>query len=275
MGKRIKQIIYLILLLVVAACEVIPESERIVEVEIAPAKKRVLLQEFTGWQCVNCPQAAEIAHSLKATYGDNFVVVALHPYNHNFTDPGAKGPDFRTQEATDYLTFAGGGTTTGFPTGTIDITEFNGSYLQDRDAWTTYVSQQLTLNTSVDLVVTSTADTTTHQLQIVTEVQATDDNENINLVLWLTENKVIAVQATQSGYNTNYEHNHILRAALNGTWGEKLPDLLKGETKTVITSYTANKAWNLNNCTVIAAVINADTKRVLNVWEINVIAAQN
>ena len=66
-----------------AACEVIPAGEHD-KVIFTPAdqtaiKRTSLLIEYSGWQCVNCPTAAEEAHRLKEQYGDNLVVVVMHP----------------------------------------------------------------------------------------------------------------------------------------------------------------------------------------------------
>ena len=65
------------------ACEVIPAGER-EEVIFTPTdpsavKRTSLLIEYSGWQCVNCPTAAEEAHHLKEQYGENLVVVVMHP----------------------------------------------------------------------------------------------------------------------------------------------------------------------------------------------------
>ena len=65
------------------ACEVIPEDDRITEVftptDPTAIKRTSLLIEYSGWQCVNCPTAAEEAHHLKEQYGENLVVVVMHP----------------------------------------------------------------------------------------------------------------------------------------------------------------------------------------------------
>ena len=52
-----------------AACSHIAEDEQLIEVAVddMPTNeimRNVLLEDFTGQRCVNCPKAAEIIHQL-------------------------------------------------------------------------------------------------------------------------------------------------------------------------------------------------------------------
>ena len=61
------------------ACDEHAEGERWDDPITTVAKKNVLLEDFTGQDCSNCPRAAETAHQLQETFGaDRVVVVALH-----------------------------------------------------------------------------------------------------------------------------------------------------------------------------------------------------
>src|SRR4051812_17310300 len=40
--------------------------------------RKVLLEDYTGHQCVNCPRAAEAAETLAIQYGNKLVVLANH-----------------------------------------------------------------------------------------------------------------------------------------------------------------------------------------------------
>ena len=99
-----KYIIMLLSIGLLTACEVIPEGER-EEVIFTPTdpstlKRTSLLIEYSGWQCVNCPTAAEEAHRLKELYGENLVVVVMHPEtNPNTSYKNAAG---KPNEAVNY-----------------------------------------------------------------------------------------------------------------------------------------------------------------------------
>ena len=94
------------------ACDIIPENDRIKPFEPVETQQRVLLTEFTGMKCVNCPRAAELAHSLLETYPDNFVVVAMHPASNHFTTPEDPLYDLRCEEADEYYKYFGGAPST-------------------------------------------------------------------------------------------------------------------------------------------------------------------
>ncbi|MFW6019944.1 MAG: hypothetical protein ACOCPM_05120, partial [Bacteroidales bacterium] len=40
--------------------------------------RNVVLEEFTGHLCVNCPSAGAIIHDMKDTYGENLIVISVH-----------------------------------------------------------------------------------------------------------------------------------------------------------------------------------------------------
>ena len=70
----------------------------------------------------------------------------------------------------------------------------------------------------------------------------------------------------QSGVVTNYVHNHVFRNTLNGMWGEELGPI-KAETSKDCT-FTINEKYNADNCSVVAVLINTETKEVIQAAEI-------
>ena len=59
MNKNIFNIL-LILPLLFSCSEVIPEDERYEELPAIEAKRRILLEDFTGQFCSNCPEAHKV-----------------------------------------------------------------------------------------------------------------------------------------------------------------------------------------------------------------------
>ena len=65
------------------ACSHIDEDERLIYVEPANAQRVVLVEDFTGQKCINCPNATDILHDIMTAYGEaNIIPVAIHcgPY---------------------------------------------------------------------------------------------------------------------------------------------------------------------------------------------------
>ena len=67
------------LLAVLSACSHISEDERYIYVPMPQAGKCILIEDFTGQDCVNCPTATAIVEQLQATYtADTIIAVAIH-----------------------------------------------------------------------------------------------------------------------------------------------------------------------------------------------------
>ena len=79
-----KNIIYTTLLaacalLGLAACSNVDEDERLVFVKPEVQGRNILIEDFTGQNCVNCPKATNIIEQLQKEYGaDTIIAVAIH-----------------------------------------------------------------------------------------------------------------------------------------------------------------------------------------------------
>ena len=76
-GRYTYYIISCICLLLVG-CDRISEDERLIYEKPEPAQRVVLLEDFTGQRCTNCPKATEVIAQLQETYGDALVAVGIH-----------------------------------------------------------------------------------------------------------------------------------------------------------------------------------------------------
>jgi thiol-disulfide isomerase/thioredoxin len=63
---------------------------------VVTAERKVLLEDYTGSRCVNCPSAARIAHDLKQVYGENLIVLGIHTGFFAFPFPPQFPLDLRT-----------------------------------------------------------------------------------------------------------------------------------------------------------------------------------
>ncbi|MDR2556685.1 MAG: hypothetical protein LBC49_03105, partial [Bacteroidales bacterium] len=96
--------------LVFSACDRIPADERETPSNNLPTwqGQYVLLEDFTGVRCVNCPAAAEQIEILKTVFGDKLIVVGLHPQidalNAPIGRPDSNGNnlDLRNVQAEEY-----------------------------------------------------------------------------------------------------------------------------------------------------------------------------
>ena len=64
---------------ILAACNDVAEDDRFIYVKPADVNRAVLIEDFTGQQCSNCPMATDEIESLVEQYGDTAVIaVGIH-----------------------------------------------------------------------------------------------------------------------------------------------------------------------------------------------------
>ncbi len=268
--KASKYIIGLLLLGGVAtSCDNVDEDDRYIKVEkpVIDNPRNLLIMEFTGNNCANCPTGASIVETIKDDEAPGRVIsVGLHPYGNHYTDPvnsihsPTKKQDLRSDAATalyDYYQ------PNGFPTAI-----FNGlksSMSGSTGDWIQRASEALTATSYLTLSASCDYDADSRNLTVDYEVEFLDDvNRKINLTVWLVENKIMGTQTMPDGkMNLNYEHNHVLRASLNGDWGEELGASFTTESKiTGSATMTLKEEWVADNCDVVVYAYRDDNKEV-------------
>ncbi|MCK9400754.1 MAG: Omp28 family outer membrane lipoprotein [Bacteroidales bacterium] len=274
--KKISKIIALFALsaLMIPSCDIVEEPYL---VAIAggngpgPGDKvrKVLLEDYTGQKCLNCPEAAEIAHTLKTLYGEQLVLLTIHAGS--YSTPDATGDftaDFRTQEGAELNSFFG---FPGYPMGMVNRTEFDGFRILLKDSWEAAAAIQTDLEAQVEIIITNTYNTGTSKLDCLLETEFLKDMDGTyNICVFIVESGIISPQETEQGVNLTYEHNHVLRGSMNGTWGDVVGtdgQAISGSALTNSYSYTIPDGWNADNCSVVAFVYNTTTNEVVQAEE--------
>lgn len=254
---------------ITAGCDNISEDERYIKVEkpVIDNPRNLLIMEFTGNSCLNCPTGAAVVEQIKEDENPGRVIsVGLHPYGSHFTEPvqtihtPTHMQDLRSQAATALFEYY---QPSGFPAAV-----FNGlrSSMSGSTAdWVQRASEALTAMTYVSLSASSGYDEETRSLTVDYDVEFLDDiNRKLYITVWLVENKIMGTQTMPNGRpNFNYEHNHVLRASLNGNWGQELgSSFTEGSTIHGQAGMTLNEEWVADNCDVVVYVYRDDNKEV-------------
>lgn len=230
---------------------------------VLPPTTRVLLEDYTGQKCPNCPAAAVIAHDLQNIYGDsNLIVVAIHAGFFAWPDAtGAYTYDFQTEPGNAYNDFF---KPSAYPIGTVNRLEINGGFTVEKDDWASVISQQLYYKKTIEVEIEAIA--TDDIISGEIEIEFIDPISSDSYVqIWITEDHIIKPQI---GEGDEYEHNHVLRGAINGIWGEKLPssNYASGSTETIsFSDYKIGDDWVMENLSIVAFVYDEATKRVIQV----------
>ena len=239
---------------------------------IAPVKT-VLLEEFTGHGCGQCPSAHEKAAELESFYGDDLIIVGIHAGW--FATPGYPGYaelsyDFNTELGT-YLNGSDVfNTRDSYPVGGIDRRIFNGERLVQWADWGQHIESQLDEIPVAGLRI-HPATVSGQQVEVTVDVQYFEEgNANDLLMVCITEDSVVKPQLDYpGGINNSYVHRHVLRGHLTSTvFGDLLCDeaIPAGGTFSRTYTYELDPSWDPAHCSLVAYVITSD-HRILNVTE--------
>lgn len=242
------------------ACEVIPAGER-EEIIFTPTdpnavKRTSLLIEYSGWLCVNCPTAAEEAHHLKEQYGENLVVIVMHPEsNPNTRHNNKPALDYTCPEADSIYTMMGGTNTTPFPTGSVNMLKNDTKgYFSDYDNWGTLISQAYAAPKPVILSHDAYGYTDSRYIWMAVDITNLDSLPiDATLHVWLTEDSIVGSQKKPEGTDKNYVHNHLMRASITPIWGEALP-IDAHMTQQVVYEYTLPDKVVKENCNIVSII---------------------
>lgn len=201
------------MMMTLAACDDVPEDERFLDVPMPEVQRTVLIEDFTGQRCVNCPTASAEIEKIKQDYGtDKVIAVSIHagPFSRSML---GKRYALATDEGDAYYEAAGADHQ---PIGMV-----NRRGLSDYPQWASAVYEQIQITTPVTITLAATLDEEQGTLEVLTSLLSGSDLAGAKLQLWLVEDGVVAFQMLPDGStDSQYVHHHVLRAALNGTWGE-------------------------------------------------------
>ncbi len=254
---KIKNILYAMFCAVcfsVVSCDTVGENDRLIYVKPAEVKRCVLLEDFTGQRCVNCPEAVKEIKKLQEQYGeDNVIAVGIHGGPLAVNSNG-KVTGLRTATGDEYYAAAG---SPSLPAGRVG--RVGGTYTSDQ--WQLLVYNQIQLPSVVAIEAACSYEVASHELTVDVSALSAEKVDG-KLQIWLVEDGIVATQLkyddedpSKSVYDAGYIHNHVFRMAVNGTWGEEF-NLAEGEARSVSRTATIDSAWKPENMSVVAFIYN-------------------
>ena len=205
-------------LVLVSSCDEISTDERLTYVEPPQACRGVLIEDYTGQYCVNCPRATEEIERLVEQYGDTSVIaVAIHsgPFSKN---KGELTPLY-TEVGDMYFNTWG---LSAQPVGLVDrlFDSFPFSFTD----WAGGVNYEIAIEPPVGFQTDVDYDKDTRQAAIeVQTIGLASDLVSGKLQVWLIEDSIDSFQLMPDGSREeHYNHMHVFRASVNDSWGDEL-----------------------------------------------------
>lgn len=254
--------------------------------------RKILVEDYTGFTCGNCPKAAVVASQIHAAHPCQTIVIAVHagyfakpsrlsssPYKYDFRTP--------TGDAWDIYF---GNSLAGNPNGLIDRIKRKGTFIQPYLEWATIADSLLKLPADASITLQNSYDSTKHIVNVTANIEYFVPGISDHYIgVYLVEDNFNQWQEdyrlpTGSQDDSTYIHNHVLRAASNegGVWGVQISasNFNAGKLspiKTIISipMDTVNNVikprWELKNCKVVAFIHNNSTKEVIQAEEQHVL----
>jgi hypothetical protein len=236
--------------------------------------RKVLLEDFTGHTCGNCPRAGKKADEIKEIHGDKVIIMAVHAGSFANPEPPKYPNDFRTDVGNEIDQFFGI-SAVGNPNGMVNrIGRPNNTHIRDFNNWAGLVATEIAKPLDAFITIENTYNPTNKQVssEIKTEFIRSLTG-NYRLAAYLVEDNIISDQKDyllSPTHNPNYLHRHVLRETMVGNaWGEIIANNPPASTQPVsrTVSVTLKDGWNPDNCYVVAFVYDATTYEVIQAEE--------
>ena len=220
---------------------------------IEPYGKTVLIKDFTGARCVNCPAAADYAHNLQHQLDeDHIFILSVHAGYQ--AQPAGQFPNFITEEGNAWYNNSDSNPL--FAVDHVALTEGNSYTVEQID---TPVRDGLAEDQSFELVIDNDYDADSRQLLVSTRVIAHADGEgDFNVTVCLVEDNIIGWQVVPGGIDKEYVFRNVFRGTLNGADGEIIADgaVEEGQEFALDHTTTLNADFNADQCYVMVYVQN-------------------
>lgn len=256
-----------------ASCDEIGEGDRYIAVTpttpvdttgtdtgvvVKPITRTVLVEEFSGQLCVNCPAATESLEAMQEAIGgtERVTVVSIHAGQNMMLAIGeAQGQQMGVQGlATDFgeQLFSRYGLTSE-PNAVID----RRGGVVSQPQWLTSILTSLTRETPVALSAQASYDESNNTISVNVSGRATQAFAG-KIHVWLAEDSIVSMQRLPNGYDYNHVFNNIFRVSATPIDGDNV-SVAKADVMNPVysTSVAVKEAWRPENMKVIVFVDDA------------------
>ncbi len=250
-----------------------PKSELVLTPDTTYAKqeRKVLLEEFTGVLCPNCPDGTEKVKELTNIHGDRILPIAMHAGALAGFIEGKSIQNLMTDEGSQlHIDFGNSGQ----PAAVIDRVQYPSEFdlfTYSRAQWEIYVNERLEMPSECNIHINPNFNAANDSLGIEIRIEYTESfSDDHYVTVGILENHIIEPQKQpDESIIDDYEHNHILRKMISGYQGDILigQGVQKSPGLTVIRNFGLSnipEVWNREHLEIYAFVHRrGDVKDVL------------
>lgn len=251
----------------------------------AVAEKKVLLEEFTGHECGNCPEASLVAHTLsRDTYKGKLIVATIHAGSLSRPQKAGSGKfeaDFRTPEGNEFYAYYD--KADAVPYALLNrVVRTGTNYLWPSAQWEAQTAELLKKKPEVRILLAPTYASDTRALSVKVDlkylIDVTTNAPTENLSVYLVEDSVVSWQKDYRFAPDDeieyYVHHDMVRQFLNGTYGQPVRQsgkaIAKDDRFYKIYNLVLPASYNPATCKIVAFVHNTATREVRQVEEVEI-----
>lgn len=281
MKSILKIALSLVVVVILQSCDKIepPYKNDVVVIPPTQAERKVLVEDYTGHKCGNCPRASRAIYDLKSIYGDKLIILGIHAGTFATVFP-AGSPfytyDFRNPVGVELDTDFGI-SQAGNPNGMVNRRLVNGSYILSSTTWSSEVATVLSNTDPVPVKITidNNYNNTSRELQTtITTEFISSLSDSYKLSVYMVEDSIINWQKDYDVTPNDvefYAHREVLRGSMNGTYGDAIAaPTTAGTIKTNTYSTTLDQEWDEAHFSIIAFLYNESTKEIIQVEQAHI-----
>ena len=236
------------------SCDNVAEDDRFIKLPPIEADRAVLIEDFTGQNCLNCPVAHEKIEEMEKQYGaDKVIAVSIHGGELAISDRRPFG--LMTEEGNEICNYYAINV---FPMGVIDgvtppvlDSEWASAVYNDLQKPT-----EVQLEASAELIeieeVINDKKEVKQNISCTANITSSEEGEG-KIQFWIVESGIVAQQKMPDGsINQNYVHNNVFRAQVFPMRGN--PIAFSRDGATANGTIEVRERWSLENVSVVAFV---------------------
>ncbi len=238
--------------------------------------RQVLIEEFTGVRCVNCPAGSALIEDLLACNGGRLIAVSIHAGEFSPPYPASQF-DFRTADGDQILSYVG--EPFGYPTAVVNRKLFPGQFdlqLGSGD-WAGYFAEEKQIAPKLRIGIEHSFNLGSRELSVDVTLYVDEaiTDPDVHLSVMLTESGIQDLQLTPASPTpqADYTHKHVLRDLITSYDGDPVSEPLPaGAEVTKTFTYNLPAGWKAENCKIIAFVsLSGASQEVLQANEADVV----
>jgi len=232
---------------------------------IIQTQKAVLVEDFTGHRCKNCPKASKAINELDSLFNSQVVPLAIHAGPSNFTGVNIEYPtDFTTQYGDDLATHFG---ISALPMGLVQRIDYPNSHQKTYTAWSGITNLELAKSPEALFTLSAEYDGSNRVGVLNYSVEIISNQSNpLWVAAYIKETGIISPQLMpNNSRNETYVHKNVFRSAPLGPLGLAISENGGTSGQVFTGSVTANldPLWDVNECEWVILIYDRSNYKVI------------